>query len=152
MMLTTDYAWRILFTPTSKRFHDDLDAFAEAFAKAWFKLTHRDMGPYLVTSDPTSRPKHNSGRMSSHPAIILWLMMRRLLNSRAASYQRTVGRPFGADRVGLGLVLSGHGPRRGHVCSGPLGAAVLMAVNEPSSGGCTGHLGEHQKGIQLRSR
>ncbi|MEO8307208.1 MAG: catalase/peroxidase HPI [Pseudomonadota bacterium] len=46
-MLTTDLSLR--FDPTyekiSRRFHDNPQAFAEAFARAWFKLTHRDMGP-----------------------------------------------------------------------------------------------------------
>ena len=46
-MLTTDLALR--FDPTyekiSRRFHENPDEFAEAFARAWFKLTHRDMGP-----------------------------------------------------------------------------------------------------------
>ncbi len=46
-MLTTDLALRMdpIYGPISKRFHDDPQAFASAFAKAWFKLTHRDMGP-----------------------------------------------------------------------------------------------------------
>ena len=46
-MLTTDLTLRFdpEFGKISKRFHDDPQAFAEAFARAWFKLTHRDMGP-----------------------------------------------------------------------------------------------------------
>ncbi len=46
-MLTTDLTLRMdpEFEKISRRFHDDLEAFAEAFARAWFKLTHRDMGP-----------------------------------------------------------------------------------------------------------
>ena len=46
-MLTTDLALRMdpIYGPISKRFLDHPDEFAEAFAKAWFKLTHRDMGP-----------------------------------------------------------------------------------------------------------
>ena len=47
MMLTTDLALKVdpIYGPISKRFHEHPDQFAEAFAKAWFKLTHRDMGP-----------------------------------------------------------------------------------------------------------
>ncbi|PTS90310.1 MULTISPECIES: catalase/peroxidase HPI [unclassified Caulobacter] len=47
MMLTTDLALRLdpAYGPISKRFHEDPEAFREAFARAWFKLTHRDMGP-----------------------------------------------------------------------------------------------------------
>lgn len=46
-MLTTDLTLRFdpEFGKISKRFLDDPQAFAEAFARAWFKLTHRDMGP-----------------------------------------------------------------------------------------------------------
>jgi len=46
-MLTTDLTLRFdpEFGKISKRFHDDPQAFADAFARAWYKLTHRDMGP-----------------------------------------------------------------------------------------------------------
>ena len=47
MMLTTDLSLRFdpIYGPISKRFHENPDEFADAFARAWFKLTHRDMGP-----------------------------------------------------------------------------------------------------------
>ncbi len=47
MMTTADMAMRMdpIYGPISRRFHKDPKAFADAFARAWFKLTHRDMGP-----------------------------------------------------------------------------------------------------------
>lgn len=47
MMTTADMALRVdpIYEPISRRFHQNPDEFAEAFARAWFKLTHRDMGP-----------------------------------------------------------------------------------------------------------
>ncbi|GAB3423396.1 catalase/peroxidase HPI [Flindersiella endophytica] len=46
-MLTTDLALRFdpIYEPISRRFYENPDQFADAFARAWFKLTHRDMGP-----------------------------------------------------------------------------------------------------------
>lgn len=46
-MLTTDVALRVdpAYEKISRKFKDDQQAFSEAFARAWFKLTHRDMGP-----------------------------------------------------------------------------------------------------------
>ncbi|HET7153906.1 MAG TPA: peroxidase family protein, partial [Hyphomicrobiaceae bacterium] len=47
MMATTDIALKTdpAYLEISKRFHENPDQFADAFARAWFKLTHRDMGP-----------------------------------------------------------------------------------------------------------
>jgi catalase-peroxidase len=57
-MLTTDLALRFdpAYEKISRRFHENPDQFADAFARAWFKLTHRDMGPrprYLGPEVPT---------------------------------------------------------------------------------------------------
>jgi catalase-peroxidase len=48
-MLTTDLSLRFdpIYEPISRRFMEDQDAFADAFARAWFKLVHRDMGPVV---------------------------------------------------------------------------------------------------------
>ncbi|MCY4210674.1 MAG: catalase/peroxidase HPI, partial [Gammaproteobacteria bacterium] len=57
MMTTADMALRMdpIYEPIARRFHANPDEFADAFARAWFKLTHRDMGPlarYLGTEVP----------------------------------------------------------------------------------------------------
>jgi catalase-peroxidase len=57
-MLTTDIALREdpIYGPISKRFYENPDHFADVFARAWFKLTHRDMGPiarYLGAEVPS---------------------------------------------------------------------------------------------------
>jgi catalase-peroxidase len=60
MMFTTDLALKVdpNYAPISKRFHENPQEFADAFAKAWYKLTHRDMGPLsrylgpLVPAEP----------------------------------------------------------------------------------------------------
>lgn len=71
-MLTTDLALRMdpIYEPISRHFHENPDAFADAFARAWFKLTHRDMGPrarylgpevpteVLIWQDPTPEVAH----------------------------------------------------------------------------------------------
>ena len=72
-MLTTDLTMRFdpAFGAISKRFLEDPQSFAEAFARAWFKLTHRDMGPKarylgpevpkedLIWQDPLPAATHN---------------------------------------------------------------------------------------------
>jgi len=71
-MLTTDLALRFdpVYEPISRRFKDDQQAFSDAFARAWYKLTHRDMGPIqrylgpevpsevLLWQDPISAPEY----------------------------------------------------------------------------------------------
>jgi catalase-peroxidase len=71
-MLTTDLALRFdpVYGPISRRFLENPDQFADAFARAWFKLTHRDMGPIqrylgplvpqetLLWQDPVPAPAH----------------------------------------------------------------------------------------------
>ena len=57
MMTTADMALKLdpIYEPISRRFHENPDEFADAFARAWFKLTHRDMGPiarYLGSEVP----------------------------------------------------------------------------------------------------
>lgn len=60
MMTTADMALRMdpIYEPISRRFHENPDEFADAFARAWFKLTHRDMGPiarYLGKEVPSEQ-------------------------------------------------------------------------------------------------
>jgi catalase-peroxidase len=73
-MLTTDLAMRVdpAYEKISRRFFENPDQFADAFARAWFKLTHRDMGPrarylgkdvpaeVLIWQDPIPAASHKS--------------------------------------------------------------------------------------------
>ena len=58
VMFTTDLALRMdpIYGPISKRFHENPDAFNKAFAAAWYKLTHRDMGPVSRLLGPEVAP------------------------------------------------------------------------------------------------
>ena len=72
IMLTTDIALRMdpIYEPISRHFYENPDEFADAFARAWFKLTHRDMGPIdrylgsevpketLIWQDPVPKVDH----------------------------------------------------------------------------------------------
>ncbi|MCP9823875.1 catalase/peroxidase HPI [Synechococcus sp. EJ6-Ellesmere] len=54
MMTTADLSLRfdLIYEPIARRFHQDQQAFADTFARAWFKLTHRDMGPKALYLGP----------------------------------------------------------------------------------------------------
>ncbi|MEA5475550.1 catalase/peroxidase HPI [Synechococcus sp. CCY9201] len=54
MMTTADLSLRFdpIYEPIARRFHQDQQAFADAFGRAWFKLTHRDMGPKALYLGP----------------------------------------------------------------------------------------------------
>ena len=69
-MLTTDLSMRYdsIYGPISKRFLDNPDQFADAFARAWFKLTHRDMGPNTTYLGP-EKPKENLIWQDPIPAL-----------------------------------------------------------------------------------
>jgi len=69
-MLTTDLSLRFdsIYGPISKRFLDNPEQFAEAFARAWFKLTHRDMGPSSTYLGP-EKPKEQLIWQDPIPAL-----------------------------------------------------------------------------------
>jgi catalase-peroxidase len=69
-MLTTDLSMRYdsIYGLISKRFLDNPDQFADAFARAWFKLTHRDMGPNTTYLGP-EKPKENLIWQDPIPAL-----------------------------------------------------------------------------------
>jgi catalase-peroxidase len=69
-MLTTDLALRFdpAYEKISRRFHENPDQFADAFAKAWYKLTHRDMGPIVRYLGPLV-PKEELPWQDPIPAV-----------------------------------------------------------------------------------
>ena len=105
-MLTTDLSLRFdpAYEKISRRFHENPDQFADAFARAWFKLTHRDMGPIarylgplvpketLIWQDPIPAVDHPSIGEQGH---------------RRAEGEDPRVRPVGVaarlDRLGVGL-------------------------------------------------
>ena len=74
MMLTTDLALKMdpIYAPIAKRFHEHPDQLAEAFAKAWYKLLHRDMGPitrYLGSWVPAPQLWQDPVPAVNHPLV-----------------------------------------------------------------------------------
>ncbi|MFA6267305.1 MAG: catalase/peroxidase HPI [Pseudolabrys sp.] len=69
-MLTTDLSLRFdpAYEKISRRFYENLDQFADAFARAWFKLTHRDMGPVVRYLGPLA-PKEELAWQDPIPAV-----------------------------------------------------------------------------------
>src|SRR5271166_7087666 len=69
-MLTTDLALRFdpAYEKISRRFLENPDQFADAFARAWFKLTHRDMGPIVRYLGPLV-PKETLSWQDPNPEV-----------------------------------------------------------------------------------
>ena len=105
-MLTTDLALRLdpVYAEISQRFHEHPDEFADAFARAWFKLTHRDMGPIqrylgpevpyevLIWQDPVPEATYDAIEDGG-----------RRLAQAAGARLGAVDRAAGLDRVGVGV-------------------------------------------------
>jgi catalase-peroxidase len=95
MMLTTDLSLRFdpAYEKISRRFYENPDQFADAFARAWFKLTHRDMGPrvcYLGSEVPSEDliwmdPISNSTKSTINDADVATLKARILASGLGVS-------------------------------------------------------------------
>jgi catalase-peroxidase len=122
------------YAPISKRFHENPAEFADAFARAWYKLTHRDMGPItrylgpLVPAEPRALARSRSGRHASAD--------RRARHRRPQGSDPRIGTlrfPTGHDRLGLGVTFRGTDKR-----GGANGARIRLApqkdweVNQPA--------------------
>ncbi len=111
VMLTTDLALRMdpIYEPISRRFLEHPEQFADAFARAWFKLTHRDMGPIsrylgpevpseeLIWQDPVPAVTHELVGVGGHQlpqAVDPWI--------------RSFDLPAGSHRVGVRIDLPRH--------------------------------------------
>ena len=115
IMTTADMAMRMdpIYGPIAKRFHEHPDEFADAFARAWFKLTHRDLGPRsrylgpevpkedLIWQDPV--PKVDHELITDYDATVLKDEIRHL---------RIPVSELVSPRVGCGLDLSWVRPAR----------------------------------------
>ena len=119
IMFTTDIALRVdpIYGPIAKRFLEHPDEFADAFARAWFKLTHRDMGPIarylgplvpaepLLWQDPASRRRPSSSSKKQTP-----LPRSRTRSSPPAYPSPTWSRPPGLRRPPSAALTSAAAP------------------------------------------
>ena len=110
-MLTTDLALRLdpAYEKISRRFFEHPDQFADAFARAWFKLTHRDMGPIVRYLGPLV-PKETLIWQDPIPAVNHPLIGEKDIADLKAKILASglIGFRTGLDRLGLGVDL----PRR----------------------------------------
>jgi catalase-peroxidase len=146
IMLTTDLALRMdpAYEKVSRKFHKDPAAFADAFARAWFKLTHRDMGPRsrylgalvpkeeLVWQDPVPSATHeplnaqdvaalkgkvlSSGLSVSQLAVTAWA---------SASTFRGTDKRGGANGARIRLA-----PQKDWAVNNPAGLAIVLDALE----------------------
>ena len=114
-MLTTDLALRVdpIYEKISRRFYENPDAFADAFARAWFKLTHRDMGPIvrylgpevprevLIWQDPVPAVDHSLVDAADAAALKAQILASGLTTSQLVSTAWAAASSFrGSDKRG----------------------------------------------------
>ena len=139
-MLTTDLSLRFdpAYEKISRRFFEHPDQFADAFARAWFKLTHRDMGPVVAIS--------RSARSQRAAAVAGPDSCRRSSADRGAGHCRSEGQdprvrivhlPTGDDGLGVGVDV----PRQRQARRGERGAYSPRAAKGLGSQS-TGRTGE----------
>ncbi|MEO7085237.1 MAG: catalase/peroxidase HPI [Gemmatimonadaceae bacterium] len=146
MMATTDLALRMdpIYLPISKHFHENPDQFADAFVRAWFKLTHRDMGPRvrylgalvpseeLLWQDPIPAVDHpliDAGDIAALKATILasGLSISQLVSTAWASASTFRGSDKRGGANGSRLRLS---PQRNWEANGPVDLSRVLEVYE----------------------
>jgi len=140
-MLTSDLALRFdpAYDAISRRFRDDQDAFADAFARAWFKLTHRDMGPRarylgaevpaeeLIWQDPVPAPAAvlSDEQIAALKAAVeaSGLTVSQLVSTAwaAASSFRGSDKRGGANGARIALE-----PQRSWAANNPAGLAIVL--------------------------
>ncbi len=145
-MLTTDLALRFdpIYEPISRHFFENPDKFADAFAKAWFKLTHRDMGPKarylgsevpaedLIWQDPIPAVDHaliNDTDIEALKAEILssGLTVAQLVNTAWASASTFRGSDMRGGANGARIRLA---PQKDWEVNNPAQLAVVLAKLE----------------------
>ncbi len=154
VMLTTDLSLRMdpIYEPISRKFLENPDELADAFARAWFKLTHRDMGPVarylgpevpaeqLIWQDPVPAVDHDlvdDGDIAALKARILGsgLSVSRLVATAwaSASTFRDSDKRGGANGARIRLV-----PQKDWEANDPSELAAVLAVLEGIRAGFNG--------------
>jgi catalase-peroxidase len=145
-MLTTDLSLRFdpIYGPISQRFLENPDQFADAFARAWFKLTHRDMGPRaryrgklvpqetLIWQDPVPEVDHalvDDADVAALKAKVLGsgLTVPQLVSTAWASASTFRGSDKRGGANGARIRLS---PQRSWEVNGPAGLGSILSTLE----------------------
>ena len=139
MMLTTDLSLRIdpAYEKISRRFHENPQEFADAFARAWFKLTHRDMGPisrYLGPEVP-AEPQLWQDPVPPVTHELIGAADIAALKGKILASGLSIS-PAGLDRVGVGVDVPRHRQaRRRQRRAHPPGAAEGLGGQQPARAG-----------------
>ncbi|MDG1737867.1 MAG: catalase/peroxidase HPI [Paracoccaceae bacterium] len=152
MMTTADMAMRMdpIYGPISKRFHENPDQFADAFAHAWFKLTHRDMGPKtrylgaevpaqdLIWQDPIPACDHDvisadDAEMLKSQIMESGLSISELVQTAWASASTYRGSDHRGGANGARIRLS---PQKDWEANQPMQLAKVLSALEAVQSGC----------------